>query len=53
MQGQDGVDDGHFEQIRHEIPPSAGSAERVNDESSSPQNGWFSSAHHWLVLSAR
>jgi hypothetical protein len=36
-----GVDHGHFEQVRHRFPPSAGLAEKVDDEPSIPQNGGF------------
>jgi hypothetical protein len=41
------------EVIRPDGPPRAlENTVEWNGESSSPQNGWFSSAHRWLVLSA-
>ena len=54
VQCTDGFADGHLEQIRHGRAPGARDLPRsLTGESGSPQNGWFSSAPRWLVLSAR
>ncbi len=54
VQCTDGLADGHLEQIRHGRAPGAKDLPRsLTGAPGSPQNGWFSSAPRWLVLSAR
>jgi hypothetical protein len=54
MECTNGLADGHLEQIRHDEAPGAEDLlSSLTGASGSPQNGWFSSAPRWLVLSAR
>jgi hypothetical protein len=53
VQRYDRLDHGHLEPVRLGTPPSAlGLPTRLPHVPDSPQNGWFSCAHDWLVLSA-
>ena len=51
VQAENAVDESHSELIRHDGSPGVlGLPSSIPGESCSPQNGWFSSAHRWLVL---